>query len=129
MNFLKVNLPFFELTIIGPFSVVVYGVVLQQFSFKNDTKKHSRPCLDQQADKARAPKAQLFKRARKVNNSDSWMAFKTHRNIVSKLISHSYHTYVNKVIGNSLSEQPKRFLSYIKTSNTENIDIPTLIEK
>ena len=71
----------------------------------------------------------LFKRARRVNNPVSWAAFKTHRNKVSKLIRHSYHTYVNEVIGNSLSENPKRFWSYVKASNTENIGIPTLIEE
>ena len=56
-------------------------------------------------------------------------AFKSFRNKTAKAIRKSYLTYINEVIGKTLSENPKRFWSYVKTMNTENTGIPTLMDE
>ena len=71
----------------------------------------------------------LFSLARKTNKSSDWKAFREYRNYVTKIVQNSHHSYVNDVIGNSLTENPKSFWSYVKLKRTENLGIPTLKTK
>ena len=68
----------------------------------------------------------MFSKARKTNNSSDWRAYRMRRNYVTKLVKNSHRDYVNNVIGESLTENPKSFWSYVKLSRTENMGIPTL---
>ena len=45
---------------------------------------------------------------------------------MSNLIKDSHNSYLNDVIGDSLTENPKKFWSYVKHSRSENLGIPPL---
>ena len=45
---------------------------------------------------------------------------------MSNLIKDSHNSYLNDVIGDSLTENPKKFWSYVKLSRSENLGIPPL---
>ena len=64
-------------------------------------------------------------RLKSLTGYSSWLGFNAHRKKVAKQIRHSYRAYINEVFGTSLSENFKRFWSYINVSNTENICIHT----
>ncbi|XP_072024943.1 uncharacterized protein [Amphiura filiformis] len=68
----------------------------------------------------------LHCRARKQQNSTSWKLFRQYRNKVASRVHSAHEDYVNNVVGNSLSESPKKFWSYVKMMRTENLGIPTL---
>lgn len=68
----------------------------------------------------------LHKRAVRTKDQDHWKAFKRQRNAVSSLIKDSHNRYLNDVIGDSLTENPKKFWSYVKHNRSENLGIPPL---
>ena len=68
----------------------------------------------------------LFKKARNLPSTSSWHAYRQYRNKVAKLVNHAHQEYINNVIGNSLTENPKSFWSYVKLKRSENIGIPPL---
>ena len=113
---------------IGPFFVMVYSIALLRTSRRKWLRLYVISLGSIGRLSARSVNATVCLNACNLNSSASWSAFKSHRNKVAKLIRKSYYIYVNEVIGNSISENPKRFWSYVKTSNTENVGIPTLIE-
>ena len=69
-------------------------------------------------------KDQLHKKALQTKKSQHWNSFKYQINYVSKLIIESHENYLNKIIGSSLTENPKKFWSYVKNSKSESIGIP-----
>ena len=46
--------------------------------------------------------------------------------MVSKLVKESHNAYLNDVIGSSLTENQKKFWSYLRNCKSENIGIPPL---
>ena len=46
--------------------------------------------------------------------------------MVSKLVKESHNAYLNDVIGSSLTENQKKFWSYLRSCKSENIGIPPL---
>jgi len=71
-------------------------------------------------------KDHLHKKAIRSKNQQHWKAFKYQRNQVSKLVKESHNRYLNKVIGENLTENPKKFWSYVKHSESESLGIPPL---
>ncbi|CAB4046112.1 Hypothetical predicted protein, partial [Paramuricea clavata] len=55
-----------------------------------------------------------------------WESFKKERNLVSKMVKESHSQYLNNVIGDSLTNNLKKFWSYARTSKSEIIGIPPL---
>ena len=45
---------------------------------------------------------------------------------MAKLIKKSHNRYLNEGIGDSLTDNPKKFWSYVKHSKSENLGIPPL---
>ena len=45
------------------------------------------------------------------------------RNLVSKLIKEAHNHYLDNVIANSLTDNPKKFWSYVRNSKSENLCI------
>ncbi len=70
----------------------------------------------------------LFSKARKSKKEKDWGAYRRFRNHLAKTIKLSYHDYINNVIGDALTENPKHFWSFVKTSRMENMGIPTLVD-
>jgi hypothetical protein len=68
----------------------------------------------------------LYKKARKSNDPKLWAVFRKHRNMVASTLEKAHKDYINNVVGDSLSENPKTFWNYVKLKRTENIGIPTL---
>ena len=71
-------------------------------------------------------KDRLHRRAVRTKDQHHWKAFKRQRNSVSTLIKDSHNSYLNDVIGGSLTENPKKFWSHVKHSRSENLGIPPL---
>jgi len=69
-------------------------------------------------------KDRLHKKATRSKNNQHWETFKHEHNLVSKLIKEAHNRYLNEVIGNSLTDIPKKFWSYVRNSKSENLGIP-----
>ena len=65
-------------------------------------------------------------KAKKTKKNKHWEHFKNLRKVAKKEITKSYHNYINNIIGESLSTNPKRFWSFIKQTIPEKLGIPTL---
>ncbi|XP_072046454.1 uncharacterized protein [Amphiura filiformis] len=68
----------------------------------------------------------LYSVARKSNSSSKWRSYREYRNALAKTIHQSHINYTNNIIGDSLSENPKTFWSYVKLMKIENLGIPVL---
>ena len=88
--------------------------------------KRSLPWITADVKRKMRKRDKLFSKARKTSLSADWKAYKAYRNNVTKLVRNSHHSYINDVIGNNLTQNPKSFWSYVKLNKTENLGIPTL---
>ena len=68
----------------------------------------------------------MHTKAKKSKRNSHWESFRNLRKQVNKAIIVSHNQYLNDVIGESLKTNSKTFWSYIKSSKTENIGIPSL---
>ena len=59
-------------------------------------------------------------------NSNWDFFFKQLRKEVTKEVANSYSSYINNVIGESLTTNPKQFWSFIRKNKTESLGIPSL---
>ena len=71
----------------------------------------------------------LFKKARRICTTVAWETYRHFRNQVAKTVHKAHSDYINTIIGASLTENPKRFWSYIKSCRTESVGIPSLCWK
>ena len=73
--------------------------------------KFKLPWIDINIKREMRKKDRLHKKAIRSKNIQQWKAFKHQRNLVSKLIKEAHNHYLNDVIGNSLTDNPKKFWS------------------
>ena len=66
------------------------------------------------------------KNAKRTGLNKHWETFSELRRQTTKALATSYKSYVNNQIDDSLKTIPKRFWSFIKANNRENIGISTL---
>ena len=57
-------------------------------------------------------------KAKKTKKNKHWEHFKNLRKVIKKEITKSYHNYINNIIGESLSTNPKRFWPFTKQTKT-----------
>ncbi len=93
---------------------------------KSSRPRFNLPCITLNIKREMRRKDRLHKKAVQTKKSQHWNSFKYQRNYVSKLIKESHVNYLNKIIGSSLTENPKKFWSYVKNSKSESIGIPPL---
>ena len=93
---------------------------------KSSKLKFSLPWITPKIKREMHKKDRLHRRAVRTKDQHHWKAFKRQRNSMSNLIKESHNSYLNDVIGDSLTENPKRFWSYVKHSRSENLGIPPL---
>ena len=93
---------------------------------KSSKPKFSLPWITPKIKREMHKKDRLHRRAVRTKDQHHWKAFKRQRNSVSNLIKDSHDSYLNDVIGDSLTENPKKFWSYVKHSRSENLGIPPL---
>ena len=93
---------------------------------KSSKPKFSLPWITPKIKREMRKKDRLHRRAVRTKDQHHWKAFKRQRNSVSNLIKDSHNSYLNDVIGDSLTENPKKFWSYVKHSRSENLGIPPL---
>ena len=105
------------------------NIVNEHVPSKLSKGKPNLPWISSGVKRKMRKRDKLFSLARKTNKSSDWKAFREYRNYVTKIVRNSHHSYVNDVIGNSLTENPKSFWSYVKLKRTETLGIPTLKTK
>ena len=93
---------------------------------KSSKPKFSLPWITPKIKREMRKKDRLHRRAVRTKDQHHWKAFKRQRNSVSNLIKDSQNSYLNDVIGDSLTENPKKFWSHVKHSRSENLGIPPL---
>lgn len=93
---------------------------------KSSRPKYKLPWINVNIKREMRKKDRLHKRAIHSKNHQHWEVFKRQRNLVSKLVKESHNAYLNDVIGSSLTENPKKFWSYVRSCKSENIGIPPL---
>jgi len=81
---------------------------------KLSRSKFKLPWIDISLKREMHKKDRLHKKAIHSKNNQHWEAFKHQRNFVSKLIKEAHNHYLHDVIGNSLTNNPKNFWSYVK---------------
>ena len=88
--------------------------------------KRSLPWITADIKRKMRKRDKLFSKARKTSLSADWKAYKAYRNNVTKPVRNSHHSYINDVIGNNLTQNPKSFWSYVKLNKTENLGYSAL---
>ena len=100
--------------------------MFQFIPHKTSRPKYKLPWINVNIKREMRKKDRLNKRAIHSKNHQHWEVFKRQRNLVSKLVKESHNAYLNDVIGSSLTENPKKFWSYVRSCKSENIGIPPL---
>ena len=94
---------------------------------KLSRSKFKLPWIDISLKREMHKKDRLHKKAVHSKNNQHWKAFKHQCNIVSKLIREAHKLSLSyDVIGISLTDNPKKFWSYVRNSKSENLGIPPL---
>ena len=106
----------------------IHKVMKNNIPSKMSKTRHNLPWVSTSIKREMRKRDRLLTQAKKSKKTEDWNKFKAQRNKIPKLIKHSYHEYINSVIGNALVNNPKTFWSYVRRTNTENMGIPTLID-
>ena len=64
--------------------------------------------------------------AKRTNQNKPWEIKKKLRKEITKEVAKSYNSYINNIIGGSLTTNPEQFGSFIRKNKTETLGIPTL---
>lgn len=106
-------------------NAVIKGIS-QYVPQKLSMPKYKLPWITTDIKREMRKKDRLHKKAIRSKNQQHWKAFKYQRNRVAKLVKESHNRYLNEVIGDNLTENPKKFWSYVKHSKSESLGIPPL---
>ena len=99
------------------FKNAVMRGISQYVPQKLSMPKYKLPWITTDIGREIRKKDRLHKKAIRSKNQQHWKAFKYQRNQVSKLVKESHNRYLNKVIGENLTENPKKFWSYSKSES------------
>ena len=94
-------------------NAVIKGI-FQYVPQKLSMPKYKLPWITTDIKREIHKKDRLHKKAIRSKNQQLWKAFKYQRNRVAKLVKEAHNRYLNKVIGDNLTENPKKFWSYVK---------------
>ena len=108
------------------FKNAVIDGISQYAPQKSSKPKYKLPWITPMIKREMRRKDRLHRKAVRSKNEQHWNAFKSQRNQVAKLIKESHNRYLNEVIGDSLTGNPKKFWSYVKHSKSENFGISPL---
>ena len=88
--------------------------------------KHNLPWVNVDVKRKMRKRDRLFSKARRSNSSHDWKIYRSYRNYVTKVVRNAHRSYINTIIGPQLTENPKRFYSYINLRRTESMGVPIL---
>ena len=66
-------------------------------------------------------KQRLYNKTKTSGNHNDWKAFRVARNLMHKKLNGARNAYVSDYLGEAIEENPKRFWSYIKQLNKEEL--------
>ena len=89
-------------------------------------QKHHLPWITRSIIRLQRKRDKAHSQAKKTKRNKHWEKFKQLRKEVTKEVANSYSSYINNVIGESLTTNPKQFWSFIRKNKTENLGIPSL---
>ena len=92
----------------------IHKVMENNIPSKMSKTRHNLPWVSTTIKREMRKRDRLLAHAKKSKRTEDWNKFKTHRNRIPKLIKHSYHEYINSVIGNSSANNPKNILELRK---------------
>ncbi len=110
------------------FRTKVLAAIDKHIPNKMSNAKHNLPWITRSIKRQMRKRDRLYKRAKKTKKPSDWRHYTEFRNRLAKTIRSEYNTYVNEVVGGSLTENPKQFWNHVRLTNTENLGIPTLVE-
>lgn len=93
---------------------------------KSSQPRFKLPWINTKIKREMRKKDRMHKNASRSKSDHYWKAFKRQRNLVSNLFKETHNHYLNDVIGSSLTDNPKRFWSYVRNNRSENLGIPPL---
>ena len=88
--------------------------------------RHNLPWVTRGIKRMMRKRDRLYKKAKKSGKEQHWAEYRRERNNTTKEIRKAHNKYLNEIVGEALTSNPKTFWSYLKTTKTENIGIPTL---
>ena len=88
--------------------------------------KHHLPCITRSITILQRKRDKAHSNAKKTKRNRHWENFKQLRKEVTKEVAKSYGSYINTIIDESLTTNPKQFWSFIRKNRTENRGIPSL---
>ena len=68
-------------------------------------------------------KQRLYNKAKTSGNQNDWKAFRAVRKLMHKRLKEARNAYISDYLGEAIEENPKRFWSYIKQLNKEELGI------
>ena len=97
---------------------------MENIPSKTTSPRFNQPWINQQCKRLSRRKKRLYKRARRTNFQTDWDKFKTITSQCKRACRKAHDKYINeKVID---SGNPKRFYSYIKSKQQDNIAVAPL---
>ena len=104
------------------FKYAVTTGISQFIPQKSSNPKNKLPWINPEIKREMRKKDRLYKKATYSKNQQHLKAFKYQRNLVAKLIKKSHNRYLNKVIGDSLTDNPKEFGPMLNIANLETLE-------
>ena len=104
-------------------------IIQDEIPSKMSKSKQCYPWITLEVKTIQKRRDRLYIRAKKSRSPTVWNKFKIARQKAKEAIRDSHKSYIKDMVGDTLSDNPKQFWSYIKSLRKDNSSVPTLKTK
>ena len=87
------------------------------------SSRYNLPWFNQSLKRLARRKQRLYNKAKTSGKHNDWKAFRVARKLMHKRLKEARNAYISDYLGEAIEENPKRFWSYIKQLNKEELGI------
>ena len=96
---------------------------MSKVPYKQTSTRYNVPWINRECKRLSQRKKRAYRRAKQTNMNSDWERFRVLRKKAKKEYKSAYNSHVNDAI---MSDNPKRFYSYIKNKKQDSIGVSTL---
>ena len=106
----------------------LHGLLKNHVPFKMSTSRYNQPWINREIKQLARRKKKAYVKARKSNEACDWSYFNTLKKQMQRDSRSTYQSYVNDLISDADSTNPKKFWSFIKNQRCDNSGVAPLIK-